>query len=263
MPASTRILLANLVASKSVETAQGIAKNQYSPLHSKYYTRPEGKISLSSLKMSSNNLHSPEEYDDNYDLSNANMTQSLNIDYKHGNRDNSNEFESLKSQGRRSIDQTNRMYLSNSSVNGTYGHHQRVASDSTNFRQIKRNQNIARIENSESPIRRSNSYNVVNKNIDAKRLPSSPRLNAIRNCRPIRGSSELSGRNNTPEGEYLSEDSDNISTGGFYSDFDRKSSQKESDILLGTRYNRAFALRRARIQSPDLKVNFLSNLIII
>lgn len=302
LPSAARYLLSNLGASKSLDTDPNMSPNggNFSPLYSKYNRANYKKSSVNNMEnnFTSNliggrrahsrhhsfdgrNAQSPDQLDD---FNNANMTQSLNL--KCNTKNVFNDFEgrsnlhrSSASGQRHLIDQTARNVLSpsNQRLHNVKLSHHRGLSDTyatqnkSNNTSHSQNPRIAsKLENQSSPIRRSSSFNVVNKNnniydSNMKHAMGSPvpRISSAgkpRNyChrqqdRLMQTSCDFSVRNNTPEVDCMSEDSDNLSTGGFYSDYDRRSMRKTgNDLLVGARCNRAFELRRARLESPDAR----------
>lgn len=281
--ANTRLLLSNLGASKSLDTDTGLIKSdQSSPVHRYNRTRgPDvvtGRLEVSESVRNADRTHvrnrsfdarNTRDFIDTlhnvmgyYKTANI-MTQSLNAEYDKKHDTNTRG---------RNIDQIiarNTLPSNNKVLNALRSNHTRGGSDTASQINTKLHNKHINAANttaiSNSPIRRSSSFNVVNKNNnvysnnDVKNNPMGSPI--ARNTRSNKNFSQinndLQARNNTPEVDYLSEDSDNISTGGFYSDYDRRSLRRgdpgAGEALGGTRYNRAFALRRARLDSPDLR----------
>lgn len=292
LPSATRLLLSNLGTSKSLDTDPNLSPNGgYVPSHKKSLVNNEdvlvGRLHIENVggnrphlrhnSFDGRNVHEyfndPDQLED--DFNNANMTQSLNLKCNTNNvfDDSGDRTHRKSSSGQKHlIDSTARNVLSpsNQRLNTVKFSHHRGLSDTyathSSHNMPNKSQRITPKQDSQgSPIRRSSSFNVVNKNNNIYSLGSPvARVSSAGKSRNLchrpqdrlmQTSCEFAARNNTPEIDCMSEDSDNLSTGGFYSDYDRRSMRKTgNDLLAGARYNRAFVLRRARLESPDARV---------
>lgn len=275
MSSAHKLLLANLGASKSLDTESNLSPSYggcYSPtLSSKLAKNNEEMLNrlriedllkkqrsdhdLSRFNGRSHSRH--HSYDDRKlqdDFNNANMTQSLNLQsntkniFEESNDRRAAHRTSINNiNGQRMIDQTrNVLSPSNQRLQNIKLSHHRGFSDT--LKNIQ-NHNVKQQDTQSSPIRRSSSFNVVNKNNVAMGSPIS-RISLSGKTR----SKMQTSCHNTPEVDCLSEDSDNISTSGFYSDYEKRARKSNiNELLVGARCNRAFALRRARLESPDAR----------